>query len=107
MWYDFFIDKILSVKGEKRWKRLYGKQLRNLIKIWHCECAKYEKRRKISQQKLADLSGVSYGSIKRFETSGQISLLALTKIAMALDMADELRNIFFPGTVQKYSGGNK
>lgn len=55
---------------------------------------KIRKRRKIFQQKLADLSGVSYGSIKRFETSGQISLLALTKIAMALDMADELRNIF-------------
>lgn len=55
---------------------------------------KIRKRRKISQQKLADLSGVSYGSIKRFETSRQISLLALTKIAMALDMADELRNIF-------------
>lgn len=55
---------------------------------------KIRKSRKISQQKLADLSGVSYGSIKRFETSGQISLLALTKIAMALDMADELRNIF-------------
>lgn len=55
---------------------------------------KIRKRRKISQQKLADLSGVSYGSIKRFETSGQISLLALTKIAMAFDMADELRNIF-------------
>lgn len=55
---------------------------------------KIRKRRKISQQKLADLSGVSYGPIKRFETSGQISLLALTKIAMALDMADELRNIF-------------
>ena len=55
---------------------------------------KIRKRRKISQQKLADLSGVSYGSIKRFETSGQISLLALTKIAMALDIADELRNIF-------------
>lgn len=68
---------------------------------------KIRKRRKISQQKLADLSGVSYGSIKRFETSGQISLLALTKIAMELDMADELRNIFSPGTVQKYSGGNK
>lgn len=55
---------------------------------------KIRKRRKISQQKLADLSGVSYGSIKRFETSGQISLLALTKIAMELDMADKLRNIF-------------
>ena len=52
------------------------------------------KRRRISQKKLSEISGVSYGSIKRFETSGQISLLALTKIAMALDMADELRNIF-------------
>ena len=52
------------------------------------------KRRSISQQELADRSGVSYGSVKRFETTGQISLLALTKIAMALDVADELRGIF-------------
>lgn len=52
------------------------------------------KRRKISQEKLAAMSGVSYGSIKRFEQTGNISLLALTKIAMALDIADELRNIF-------------
>ena len=43
------------------------------------------KRRLISQEKLASLSGVSYG---------QISLISLTKIAMALDIADELRNIF-------------
>ena len=42
------------------------------------------KRRSISQQKLADMSGVSYGSIKRFETTGQISLVSLTRIAMAL-----------------------
>ena len=52
------------------------------------------KRRSISQQKLADLSGVSYGSIKRFETTGQISLVSLTRIAMALGIADELRTIF-------------
>lgn len=52
------------------------------------------KRRSISQEKLASMSGVSYGSVKRFESSGQISLLSLTKIAMALDIADELRNIF-------------
>lgn len=55
---------------------------------------KIRKRRSISQQKLSDLSGVSYGSIKRFEATGQISLLSLTKIALALDMADELRNLF-------------
>ena len=52
------------------------------------------KRRSISQQKLADMSGVSYGSIKRFETTGQISLVSPTRIAMALGIADELRNIF-------------
>ena len=52
------------------------------------------KRRSISQEKLASMSGVSYGSVKRFETTGQISLLSLTKVAMALDIADELRNIF-------------
>ena len=46
------------------------------------------------RSKLASMSGVSYGSIKRFETTGMISLLSLTKIAMALDMADELRDIF-------------
>ena len=50
------------------------------------------KRRSISQEKLASISGVSYVSIKRF--TGQISLISLTKIAMALDMADELRNLF-------------
>lgn len=52
------------------------------------------KRRSISQQKLAAMSGVSYGSIKRFETTGQISLLSLTKIATALGMAEELRQLF-------------
>lgn len=52
------------------------------------------KWRSISQEKLASMSGVSYGSVKRFESTGQISLLSLTKIAMALDIADELRNIF-------------
>lgn len=52
------------------------------------------RRRSISQQKLADISGVSFGSIKRFEQTGQISLLSLTRIAMALDIAGELRNLF-------------
>ena len=55
---------------------------------------KIRKRRSITQEKLASISGVSYGSIKRFETTGQISLLSLTKIAIALDLADQLRNTF-------------
>ena len=55
---------------------------------------KIRKRRSITQEKLASISGVSYGSIKRFETTGQISLLSLTKISIALDLSDDLRNIF-------------
>ena len=53
---------------------------------------KIRKRRSITQEKLASISGVSYGSIKRFETTGQISLLSLTKIAIALDLAAGLHH---------------
>ena len=52
------------------------------------------KRRGISQKKLSDLSGVSLGSIKRFESTGQISLQSLKKLDMELELADELRNLF-------------
>lgn len=52
------------------------------------------KRRSISQEKLSRMSGVSLGSLKRFESTGQISLLSLTKLAMALGCADEIRNLF-------------
>lgn len=52
------------------------------------------KRRKISQEELSERSGVSYGSVKRFESTGQISLISLTKIAIALGCADEITNMF-------------
>lgn len=52
------------------------------------------KRRKISQQKLSEISGVSLGSVKRFEQSGEISLLSLIKIAIALDISSELEHLF-------------
>jgi len=52
------------------------------------------KRRSISQEELSNMSGVSYGSIKRFEATGMISLKSLTKIAMALDCRDEIKDMF-------------
>lgn len=52
------------------------------------------KRLKISRQELSDISGVSYGSIKRFEETGNISFLSLTKIAIALDAANDIKEIF-------------
>ena len=56
--------------------------------------SRVRKRRKISQEQMSEISGVSYGSIKRFETSGQISLLSLTKLAIALGCTDEIRHMF-------------
>lgn len=52
------------------------------------------KRRKISQKRLSEKSGVSLGSVKRFEQSGEISLISLTKIAIALEIEGELEDLF-------------
>lgn len=52
------------------------------------------KRRGLSQQQLSERSGVSYGSLKRFESTGQISLLSLTKLAIVLNCAEDIRNLF-------------
>lgn len=56
--------------------------------------SRIRKRRKISQQELSEKSGVSYGSIKRFETTGQISLISLTKISIALGCSNEITEMF-------------
>lgn len=56
--------------------------------------SRIRKRRNISQQQLSERSNVSFGSIKRFETSGQISLISLTKLCVALGCVDEIRNLF-------------
>ena len=52
------------------------------------------KRKKITQKQIAARSGVSLGSLKRFEQSGEISLQSLKKIAIALDMENELEGLF-------------
>ena len=49
-----------------------------------------------TQQDLAEKSDVSYGSIKRFETSGQISFESLLKIAESLRRLSEFENILLP-----------
>ena len=52
------------------------------------------KRKKITQKEIARRSGVSLGSVKRFEQSGEISLQSLTKIAIALGVDGELDTLF-------------
>ncbi len=50
--------------------------------------SKFKARRKVlgyTQVELAERSGVSLGSLKRFERTGQISLESLLKLALVLE----------------------
>lgn len=49
---------------------------------------------KISQVQLAIKSGVSLGSIKRFELKYEISLNSLIKILIALNLEKDFENLF-------------
>lgn len=52
------------------------------------------KQRKISQAQLAAQSGVSLGSLKRFEGSGKIAFDSLLKLAHVLGKLSDFEQIF-------------
>ena len=52
------------------------------------------KKSKLSRADLSKKSNVSYGSLKRFEETGNISLASLIKIAIALDCINEFESLF-------------
>lgn len=47
----------------------------------------------LTQEGLSKKSGVSLGSLKRFEKSGQISLESLLKLSVVLECLDDFLNI--------------
>jgi hypothetical protein len=47
-----------------------------------------------SQMTLSERSGVSHGVIKKFETTGKISLESLLRLALTLDALDEFHDLF-------------
>ena len=73
--------------------------------------AQTRRRKKITQKELATRSGVSLGSIKRFEQSGEISLQALTKITIVLGVDNEIEALFsapiFTSIEEIINGQNK
>lgn len=71
---------------QKTWTEINNNIAQKIVRL--------RKRKKITQKQLAARSGVSLGSIKRFEQSGEISLQSLTKIAIALDVENELEDLF-------------
>lgn len=55
-------------------------------------------RYNLSQRTLSDRSGVSYGTLKKFERTGQISLESLLKLALVLDEFDHFESCFAKNT---------
>lgn len=57
---------------------------------------KYKQKRlefDLTQEGLADKSSVSLGSLKRFESTGKISLESLLKISMVLECLEDFQTI--------------
>jgi len=54
---------------------------------------KRRKQLKLTQKELSSRSGVSLGSLKRFENSGQISLESLLKLALVLECLEEFASL--------------
>ena len=57
---------------------------------------KYKQKRlllNLTQRGLAIRSGVSLGSVKRFESSGKVSLESLLKVSLVLECLDDFNNI--------------
>ena len=48
------------------------------------------RRQRLSQARLAERSGVSLGSLKRFERTGEVSLSSFIKLCMALGRENEI-----------------
>ncbi len=68
--------------------------------VLNSTAAKFRKIRKkagLSQVEFAERSGVSLGSIKRFESSGKISLESFLKLLHILGRLDEFDGILMPG----------
>jgi transcriptional regulator with XRE-family HTH domain len=54
----------------------------------------------LTQSGLAERAGVSLGSLRRFERTGQISLQSLVKLAFALDATDNIDALFAPAEIR-------
>ena len=66
---------------------------RQVLKNTAAKLRVLRRQNKYSQAELADRSGVSLGSLKRFEATGQISLESFLKLLHVLDRLEEFDTI--------------
>jgi transcriptional regulator with XRE-family HTH domain len=66
----------------------------DLLKVIATKAKSQRLAENLSRRSLAERSGVTEASIKRFETSGEVSLTNLLDIAFALDCTKEFEALF-------------
>ncbi len=59
------------------------------------------KQAKMSQRKLAEKSGVAYASVRKFESTGIISLESLLKICEVLQRLKDFESILLPNDLKR------
>ena len=66
--------------------------------------------KKITIKELSESSGVPYSTIRRFESTGEISFLSLVKITSAMGEDDQIVGLFsetVPGSIEEVIRGNR
>ena len=66
-------------------------------KVTNTLVERFKQRRKefgLTQKELAQRSGVSYGSIRRFESNGEISINSLIKISSSIGCLEDFNALF-------------
>lgn len=84
------LAKILAME----WKYLLEKTPYNMQKKIAQQARQCRKQQKLTQEELSKRAGVSLGSLKRFEQSGEIALASLLKLAFTLDCLDDFSELF-------------
>lgn len=59
------------------------------------------KEEKMSQKELSERSGVSYASVRKFETTGIISLESLLKICETLKRLTDFESLLLPNDLKR------
>ena len=68
------------------------------------------KVKKITIKELSERSGVPYSTIRRFESSGEISFLSLVKIVSTIGEDEEIANLFtrrIPASIEEIIRENR
>ena len=82
------MDNILTIfNGSLKMPETY------LLQIEEREKA-LRRKKKLSRKDLSEKANVSYGSLKRFEETGNISLTSMIKLAIALECTAEFETLF-------------